>query len=200
MQYPIAINIAFIPEKEVEEQCLLISKKLADEQDSPYQLGKDGQPHLTLLQGVVASPQQLAEVKKKLEALVAEKPFPTLLTEGFWRSGNRQSLWWKIKIEEVLVQWHDAVIAAIEPLLWKGAPAHAAMFANSTQVRKSDCEWVDDYLAKASGKHFMPHFTLGYGDSPEGEQIPESCEVGYLGLFQLGPYCSCYSKLAAWTA
>lgn len=195
MDQPIAFNIAFIPETAVAHQASELSKHLVDSYQSPYQLGPDGLPHITLLQGVLPNQKAVAAVSEKLRVLKESESYPPLETKGFFRKDESSALWWDIERTQALRHWHEQALAIASPEMVYPDEIKASFFANTASVRDKDLLWVRLFRDVALHDNFSPHITLGYGDAPLNYPLPKVFQVGYLGLFQLGPFCSCYKEL-----
>ena len=193
MNLPLAFNIAFIPEDATVERCQQISQELVNQGSSNYLLGRDGAPHITLLQGIVESPQSFEGLSDAVERARDRPPYPTLHSEGYYQMGEKASLWWKVERSSELQAWHDRVFALAHPFIGN-SKAQAEMFGNSGHVREQDLQWVEQFGEVAVQDNFLPHITLGYGQAPD-IPLEETFQIGYLGLFQLGPFCSCYNRL-----
>lgn len=195
--FPIAINVALIPEKEVYEQCMEISQWLVEKHDSSYQLGPDGQPHITLFQTCIEDNAQFDALVEAIGRWLESAQLPVLQSNGLEQLGLLNAVWWGIERNEALAHWHEQLFHLNQGIGHQEATA--GMFIHPEKLRgQREIDWLRKYAVQASLENFRPHFTLGYGAMPKGIELPKCFSPASLGIFWMGPYCSCYQLLKYW--
>lgn len=194
--FPIAINIAFIPEQAIYDKCIEISQWLAENKNSPYLLGRDGLPHITLMQGCVADEASWQALLEAMSHWLAGRKKPLLKGKGL-EQRDSGGLWWALERNKELDLWHQELVQMSSLFLHQHAKAD--MFLNKEALRgEKELSWVKGYRDFATIDNFQPHFTLGYGEVPKHFTLGESFCPQKIGIFQMGPYCSCYEELVGW--
>jgi hypothetical protein len=195
--FPVAVNIALLPEQAVWNEAIRLSDYLALLAGSAYRLGSDGDPHITLLQGVIDTEEAFQGLVEALGGM-ALRPSPQLHTQGFTARGPVKNLWWSLENQGDIVGWHQRACQLGMP--WLSFQAHPAMFTRQLPAQtKSDCAWVSLFPAQACGPQYLPHLTLGRGSPPEAWPLPATFKADRLAIYQMGPYCSCAKLLHAWS-
>lgn len=187
-----AVDIALIPPPEIIDLVLEINQKAVQNGTARIKLGKtDRIPHISLLMGILddshvdAAVQKLETISKNTEpiSLIVEK----IAEQSFQFQKN-----------ETLQQLHETCIELIDPLLTHEKSADYYEEEDKSTVVESTQLWPHAFVPHHSFEKFVPHITIHSPDTDPAE-LPISFTTNTLGLYHLGAYNTCRTKLAEFT-
>ncbi len=180
-----AANIALIPEREMYNRAIELSKRL----DSEYVLGENAVPHISLVHCVLDS-DDFDAVFSKIETLASNTRPLKLRFEETFVGPNSGSFWLKTNVSKEIYELHEDLISQLSPYFCNNPDK--SMFANPESIT-GETEWVKNYLAKSSHENFKPHLTLGFGNLSVA--LPLEFLADKLSVYQIGRYGSCAKEL-----
>lgn len=204
----IAINVALDPDKTMVDRAKAANARLLKAYREGYSLDDTHRPHITCLQCFVRE-ADLDKVYPAIAKMLAEKKpaLPKLKAIKYYYlpSGDRGLAGIVIEPAEELIRFQENVIDAVAPFTVKTGDKTAFF----TTKEEPDIDplligYVRGYVAKASGKWFNPHVTVGlakkdYLDAMLKEKF-EAFEFSPTGLsvYQLGNFGTARKQLKQW--
>ncbi|MFH0951732.1 MAG: 2'-5' RNA ligase family protein [Patescibacteria group bacterium] len=199
----IAINVALLPLKEVNDWAIKLNKELWDEYHLGYKFDDTHLPHITLLMMFVKN-DDLPAINQIIKK-VADKQKPLLLkaaiVSGKVKYGDEGKLFeyaaFALTPEKTILQLHKALIKSLSQYHQAEADDNAFYKDNNKQIRKGAFNYAKEFLLKYSGNNYEPHLTLfaGKGTDIKGEM---EFTANRLANCQQGNFNSCRKILAEW--
>jgi hypothetical protein len=189
----LALDVAILLPEPAASVAIDISRDLAGDRQDALRLDDRHLPHVTLLQQFVEV-ERADEAVRRAGSIVTATPRFTLKVSGFESYGRTVVL--ALEHSPDLQRLHEALLEGLAE--FEGPPGDISAFkGNGEEAREGDVEWVRDYRAKASGKLYSPHVTLGHGDLPK-EVAPFAFAADRVAACHLGRFCTCRTVLREW--
>lgn len=210
------LNIALIPEQNLAEKHIGISRQLARKYPALVQLNDVHArlalaPHLTLYQ-VPIDYKEFEGALTRLSQIAKSLPVPVLQASRYSYNAGEASFEVQYEVTDELVEWQQKVIDSLNPLrgeltLERDPAGHevTAMLQNTDilgeNLRMTGYGEVGD---PRNGGLFRPHVTLNWfelgTDISDTTNLPPIDELNgkypKLGVYLLGPYGTCPQRIA----
>jgi 2'-5' RNA ligase superfamily len=164
-------------------------------------------PHLTLLQCYVRRPD-LPAIEAAVGTVFRRVPPAGLdLTAiGFFGSpiGDLSAAGISVAVNPTLTRLHLDIVAAVMPFIRHGGTAAAFVDAPKSKTIGSAANYVDRFMAAASGTNFRPHVTVGLDHAEivrrlvSGPFSPFAFEIEGAAIYQLGDIGTARKQLWTW--
>jgi hypothetical protein len=157
----IAIDVLLEPDHTMIERSNATNARLRGNYSAGYALDATHAPHVTMLQRYVRVKDLDAVTAALTKAFATERPTDLQLKAkgyeyGIW-SGVAVTVF-VVELTPELMRLHQKVIDAVSPFsVSKGT---AAAFVG-TGINPETIGWVEQFVPKSSGEHYLPHVTLG---------------------------------------
>ncbi|GEM_PF-595947 len=189
----IAIDVAFLLPEQAQARALAVNATLWEQSPKGFRFDETHLPHITLVQQFVQR-ASLPDIFAAVEVVLGDF-LPLTLTVSHVETRG-ETAQFVIAPHPELQRLHERLMEALAPFDEGDGPAEA--FANGDEPpRPRDLEWVRNYRARASGRHYFPHITLGKGIVTE-PIAPFSFTADRIAVCQLGRFCTCRVILREW--
>ncbi len=190
----IAIDIILTLPEHIQEEIINLNKWLTGSKDAFLQNSINCIPHITILMGCVEE-SNIPELEIRLWQLSWKLKW--LHIESLWiekftlPDGN---LWPYVAIAESkeLQYLYDSVIDILRPLMHYNVQREH--FAVPEDINNITLEWTIRNTKKAKWAPFHPHISIGIGDMATTE-YSRSFGAKWIGIYQIGNYCTCRKEL-----
>jgi 2'-5' RNA ligase len=200
-----AIDILLNPGEAMVRQAKAANAKLRANNPDCFALDAQHVPHITVLQRYVRT-DDLKQVFAAVDAIVtAEHPTSwNLKATGFFSVPyNGEALTWvAVEPTDELRDFQQKLIAAVAPFtVENGSGAAFVPRADGQTIFQPTVTFVNEYVAKYSGKSFSPHVTVGLGHEDFVKHLraepfaPFTFEVAGVSIYHLGEYGTAQQKL-----
>jgi 2'-5' RNA ligase len=203
-----AIDILLNPGESMVRRAEAANAKLRANNPDCFALDTHHAPHITVLQLYVRT-GDLKKVYAVVDSIIiAEHPTSwTFKATGFFSVPyDGQALTWlAVEPTDELRNFQQKLIAAVAPLtVENGTSAAFVPRTDGQSIIQPTVTFVNEYVAKYSGKHFSPHVTVGLGNEEFVKQLraepfpPFTFDIAGVSIYQLGEYGTAQQKL--WSA
>ncbi len=191
----IAIDIALLPDKEMTDKSVEISKKQSKKFSDKILLNdKNCLPHISLAMGVI-NVGDIEKISQILTSIASLFTFLKLNVADYKNNisplGNVISEF-TIEKTKSLYSLHIMIMEKLKQYLTYCVSID--MVYSPPKVEKITLHWIKGYLQNSSFKKFKPHVTLGYGQI-ENIITPIAFTASTIALCHLGNYCTCRKVL-----
>lgn len=164
-------------------------------------------PHLTLLQCYVQR-RDLPAIEVAVNSVFRHVP-PAgleLTATGYFASpiGALSAAGIAVGVTPTLTRLHRDIVAAVTPFIRHGGSAAAFVDAPKSDTIGSTTDYVDRFIAAASGTNFRPHVTVGLDRSEfvarliAGPFVPFAFKIEDAAIYQLGDVGTARTQLWTW--
>jgi 2'-5' RNA ligase len=200
-----AIDILLNPDKTMVRQAEAANTKLRANNPDCFALDAYHIPHITVLQRYVRT-DNLKQAFAAVDSIVtAEHPTNWKLKAiGFFSVpfDGKALTWLAVEPTEDLRDFQQKLIAAIAPFtVENGTGAAFVPRADGQSIIQPTVTFVNEYVAKYSGKNFSPHVTVGLGYEEFVKRLraepfaPFTFGLAGVSIYQLGEYGTAQQKL-----
>ena len=187
----VALDVALLPPPDVSQRAIAVSATLPVEEPHGLRLDSEHLPHITLTQQFVRE-EELERALEPVDAVLREQPPFEVVVTGAGKSGH--TVWLAIERSPILVGLHERLMEALRGFERpEGTPA---AFVDG-EGRVADVVWVSGYRLKSSFGQFLPHLTLGHGETAPEIQ-PFTFQASTVAACHLGRFCTCRHVLRRW--
>jgi len=193
----IAVDIVLLPSQEMTDAAIEANRELLKLRPDKIILDKQNcLPHISLAMGCIDE-ADIAEIEQILRQ-IAGRFAPGELSFigihiGTTSTGEKVTVVGVEKTQK-LQKLHEEVIRALRPYL--GYDVTSDMVLCPPPVEESTLLWIRNYPENSSYEKFLPHITIGYGQSG-GLTFPPRFTADKLALCHLGNHCTCRKVLAS---
>jgi len=200
-----AIDILLNPGEAMVRQAETTNARLRANNADCFALDAHHVPHITVLQRYVRT-DDLKQVFAAVDSIVtAEHPSNwKLKATGIYSVPyNGQALTWlAVEPTDELRNFQQTLIAAIAPFTVENSAGAAFVpRADGQSIIQPTVTFVNEYVAKYSGKNFNPHVTVGLGREDFVKQLraepfaPFTFDIARVSIYHLGEYGTAQQKL-----
>jgi 2'-5' RNA ligase len=198
----IAIDIALLLPKAVNERVKSANAALLAERPEGFRFDESHLPHITLVQQFIRRANISALIERIDPILRGMQPLALRVT-GVGSSATAAHF--AIEKTSEMDELHRTLLDAVQP--FEVASGAAAAFYSRDEralepvhepARDKDVAWVSQFRSYASYDRFTPHITLGIGPPP-GFREPFEFTADRVALCHLGRFCTCRVVLREWT-
>ncbi|MHC4423619.1 MAG: hypothetical protein ACYSWR_02975 [Planctomycetota bacterium] len=186
-----AVDIVLLPDGAMTDKAIEVNRELVNKFGEKIVLNKENcLPHISLAMGCIDE-ANIASVGQVLEIIAEKTSLPELSIIGILTSTN--SAGEKVSVLEVektmeLQLLHEKVMEKLAAYL--SYDITRDMIYDSGEVGESTLLWIKNYRKKSSFGNFLPHITIGYGET-EDLSFPIKFTASELALCHLGNHCTC---------
>lgn len=157
----IAIDILLKPDQTMVHKARNVNERLRGNLPAGFGLDVSHAPHITLLQRFVRQKDFKAVTGEITKVVASERPTELVLkTKGYeyilWGGHALTAL--VVERTPELMRLHQKIIDAVAPFSVEGGTAAAFVDA---QITPETIAWVEQFIPKSSGEHYIPHVTVG---------------------------------------
>ena len=195
----IAVDVVLLPGEEVTRRAIEANTELIKKAGRKIVLSKENcLPHISLAMGCIDR-NDIEAISKVLERIAIEYAAEAakLSITGVHITTNSVGE----KVSAFIVEktkglqlLHEKVMKTLKPYL--SYDVSADMIYGTEQVADSTLLWIRNYPDKSSFENFLPHITIGYGET-EPIESPMSFTASRLALCHLGNHCTCRQILVS---
>jgi len=157
----IAIDVLLEPDQTIIGKARAVNARLRENNPAGYELDATHAPHITLLQRFVRARDVDAVTAAVSKVLAVERP-----TELQLKAVSLEYVIWQgvavtvfaVERTHELMRLHQKVIDTLAPFSVNGGTAAAFV---GTEINAETIGWVEAFVSKSSGEHYLPHVTLG---------------------------------------
>lgn len=184
----IAVDIVILPPKEIGEQAIAFSKKLAQENNAIELNYYDTLPHLTLAMACIEK-DKLSQCIASLEQLLEQHSKTELQVDGTFSETGVMGF--AVAPEQRLQKLHNDVADLLKE--FRTETKDLAAFAGDLPSDFTPA-YLDAFLDKVSYENYFPHITCGFGDM-DYDSPQTSFTAERIAICQLGKYTTCHTIL-----
>lgn len=202
----VAINVLLLPDAAMTGRVRELNQVL-QHSGAGFAFDATHVPHLTLLQCYVRRPDLPA-----IEAAVGRvfrrvRPAGVELSAtGYFASaiGDLSAAGISVGVNPALTRLHLDIVAAVTPFIRHGGTAAAFVDAPKSETIGSTANYVDRFIAAASGTNFRPHVTVGLDHAEivrrfaAGPFTPFAFKIEGAAIYQLGDIGTARKQLWIW--
>ncbi len=203
----VAIDVLLLPDATMAGRVEALNQVLRRHLQSGFALDATHVPHLTLLQCFVGRPD-LPAIEAAVDSVVRRLP-PVgleLTATGYFASpvGDLSAAGISVGAAPALTRLQLGIVAAVTPFIRNGGTAAAFVDAPKSGTIGAMVNYVDRFVAAASGKNFRPHVTAGVGRAKFVERLvaapftPFAFKIEGAAIYQLGDVGTARKKLWVW--
>ena len=187
----IAVDLALVPPEWVQERARRINAELT----SPgWSFDSTHMPHISLAQLFVMRAALPFFIERVDLILRSASAIPVRALAVVGRESTVSIL---LDRPPELVGLHENLMDATREWEEQGGTTEA-FCSEGEPAHEEDVDWVANYRAHASYRRFIPHITVGHGETPAPEASFEFI-AKRVDLFHLGCFCTCRIALHGWT-
>jgi phosphoserine phosphatase len=188
----IAIDVLIEPDQMMIGKSRAVNARLRENFPAGYELDASHAPHVTLLQRFVQAKDIDAVIDAISKVLVAERPTEIQLKVSgcdyvIW--GGKAVTAFIVERTPELMRLHQKVLDAVAPFSVSGGTAAAFV---GTEINSETIGWVEAFIPKSSGEHYVPHVTLGVANEDFVKRIKAESYEAFtfkadgVAIYQLG--------------
>lgn len=188
----LAVDIVILPPEEITQLAIETNNRMDPATRDMTLNTTDCLPHITVGMFVVDE-NDFPRVQEILTTIAHRSPLQLTIPGEYAR---KESGFCGFLIDHTpeLTTLHQDIITKLSSFGKENATP--AMFVNPPAVQDRFTKYVSAFKTKPPEEYF-PHITIGTGTIPPIE--PRTFTATTLGLFQLGPFCTCARELGRWT-
>lgn len=196
-----AINIVLIPPPELMQAVIAFNSSLAPQEGYLHFEPQNAVPHISLAMTVVHD-APLLNLIGEIISTGSAFPFVTLALEShtILKEGNEMPLnWLKFQQDRLLTKMHHKMMEVIEGHQVLNFGNNSFSLLPNEVMPEGNIDYVKNYIPTSlSENNFNPHITLGFGEGQNSflPNVNHSFTFTKMGLYQLGPHCSCREEIA----
>ncbi len=197
----IAVDVLIEPDQTTVEKSNAVNARLRGNFTAGYALDATHAPHVTLLQRFVRARDLDAVTAALTNVFATERPMAlslkaTSLDYVIW--GGVAVTVLVVERTPELMQLHQKVIDAVEPFSVNGGTANAFVGA---EANSETIGWVETFVPKSSGEHYIPHITVGVAQEEFVKQLKAepfrafTFKADGVAIYQLGNFGTAAKRL-----
>lgn len=202
----VAIDVLLLPDAAMTERVRELNRVL-QYSGAGFAFDATHVPHLTLLQCFVRRPD-LPAIEAAVGGVFRRLP-PAgleLTATGYFASpiGDLSAAGISVGMTPILTRLHLDIVAAVMPFIRHGGTAAAFVDAPKSETIGSAANYVDRFIAAASGTNFRPHVTVGLDQAEivrrlvAGPFTSFAFTIEGAAIYQLGDIGTARKQLWTW--
>ncbi|MBU2542799.1 hypothetical protein KJ785_04545 [Patescibacteria group bacterium] len=181
----IAFDIAILPPENIQDICVELCNKYANN-SGQLRLNKiDNLTHISLFMGMTEK-NDLPDMFERVEKITNNLGTLKLELETLKKINNTH--FFVVKKTPELQNLHEKIVNELKD--YKAKNTTADMFFDE-KIDESTFFWTDNYITGSSFQKFWPHITLKGCAKPKYDDLPKKFIADKIAICHLGDHCTC---------
>ncbi len=192
----LAIDIALIPPKHINNQSIQVNQSLQDGLNKIPLNIQTHIPHITLAMGVIDA-NHLQEILSEVANIATRYTAFDFEFNHLYHahlSTNEDIVGFGLSKPIAIQQLHEECMQVIHPKAIH--QFDKTVLYDGEQADSITLDFIKNFPKKSTGSSFSPHITIGFGSPQQIKISPLTFRTTNLAVYQLGNYCTCQKEFA----